>query len=74
MEENKEAVIIEVECKPNNCLNCGGKVVPILYGEPDEEGGLLIDTKEMIMGGCIVSDNDPEWGCLDCETMYIQNK
>lgn len=71
MEENKEVVILEVEHKPSNCLACGGKVVPILYGEPDEERGALIDAKGMIMGGCIIADNDPEWGCLDCDTMYI---
>lgn len=66
--------IIQVEQKPIKCINCGGRVVPILYGEPNEEGGVLIDAKEMIMGGCIVSDNDPDWGCVDCKNKYIQSK
>lgn len=74
MEENKEAAIIDVECKPRKCIACGGKVVPILYGEPDEEGGALIDAKEMIMGGCCVTDNDPQWGCLNCDTIYLKEQ
>lgn len=74
MKDSEEVLILEVIHKTSKCTTCGGKVVPILYGEPDEEGGDLIDAKEIIMGGCIVTDNDPEWGCMDCNTMYIRGK
>lgn len=71
MPENN-VVIIEVERKPRKCTNCGGIVVPILYGEPSPIGMELIDARKGIMGGCCVSNNDPQWGCLDCDTMYIK--
>lgn len=46
-----EVVIIEVKRKPLKCIYCGGKVVPILYGEPNEEGEKLINESQRIMGG-----------------------
>lgn len=63
--------IVEVKGKPEKCPNCGGRIIPILYGEPNEEGGALIYAGEMILGGCIVSGNDPQWGCTDCNTEYL---
>lgn len=65
-------MIIEVERKPNKCINCGGIVVPILYGEPSPISMELIDSGKRIMGGCCVRNNGPQWGCVDCDTMYIK--
>lgn len=63
-------VIIEVTSKPPKCIKCGAKVVSILYGEPSPEGEVLIESGKMIMGGCCVTGNDPQWGCLKCNTEY----
>ena len=60
--------------KPRKCLRCGGKVVPILYGEPNEESGILIRAGEMIMGGCLILEENPQWGCIECEVEYLKLK
>ncbi len=53
------------------CLQCGsGRVVPIVYGMP---GGALIEAAErgeVVLGGCVVGDDDPEWSCLECWTQW----
>lgn len=73
MSENN-VIIIEVDRKPRKCINCKGNVVPILYGEPSPIGMELIDSGKRIMGGCCVTNNDPQWGCVDCDAMYIKIK
>ena len=76
MQENDEDnKIIDVMAQPKFCSECKhGKIVPILYGLPGPE-----ITKKMIkpdyipeftLGGCEVSDNDPQWECLECGTKY----
>ena len=41
---------------------------------PSPIGMELIDSGKRIMGGCCVTDNDPQWGCLDCDTMYLKEQ
>ncbi len=53
--------------KPRKCPACGGeRIVPIIYGEPME--CLMKEEVEgkVILGGCCITGNDPEWGCVDC--------
>lgn len=64
--------VIEVKRKPCKCPKCGGKVVPIAYGEPNTELFEQADRKEVILGGCIISDSSPDWGCIECETEFIK--
>ncbi len=26
-----------------------------------------LDKKEIVMGGCMVTDHDPKWECIDCQ-------
>ena len=55
------------ENKPNKCPACGSqKVVRILYGMPSYEAFLDSKAGKIILGGCVISDNDPRWGCIDC--------
>lgn len=61
---------LNVKRKPHKCMKCGGNVVSILYGEPSSEGMKLIDSQKMVMGGCLISKNNPEWACVDCETTF----
>jgi len=48
------------KCKSNN-------VAQIFWGyaniESMEES---LEKKEIVLGGCMVTDNDPEWECNDC--------
>ena len=60
---------IEVERKPRKCPKCGSvKVANILYGLPawDPEMEKEIEEGRIVLGGCMVSDDDPEWQCVDC--------
>jgi len=56
--------------KPQKCPSCGSKkVAEILWGYPDFSSKLEKKLKEgrIVLGGCIVSGNDPEWQCVDCK-------
>ena len=53
----------------SECPKCESeRVAPILYGFPSE--GVKFDAVEkgeVVLGGCCVTDNDPEWACLGCD-------
>lgn len=70
-DENADVIILKVFHKPENCINCGGKVVPIIYGEPSPELMDEFKSGEVILGGCCFLEESPDWGCLDCEAGYI---
>ena len=61
---------------PKTCPKCGGKVVEIIYGEPDQELFEAYKRGEVILGGCCieVDENgnrlDPQYGCIDCEETF----
>ncbi|MDY6986948.1 MAG: hypothetical protein SWQ30_02730 [Thermodesulfobacteriota bacterium] len=42
-------------------------VADILYGEPAyssiERG---VEAGRIVLGGCVITDNDPAWQCVDC--------
>lgn len=52
------------------CPNCGKSwIAEILWGLPGDYDKYLeeqIERKEIILGGCLVTDNDPKWKCNDC--------
>lgn len=51
------------------CPKCGSqKIAPILYGMPayDEEMERQLNEQELYLGGCCVSDNDPQFHCFGC--------
>ncbi len=53
------------------CPKCGSKrVVPILYGYPFGEMQEAADKGEAVLGGCLMSGNDPLKFCLNCETSF----
>ena len=47
-----------------SCPGCGalGSVREIVYGMPGSD----FDFDKYIVGGCCVTDNDPEYGCKEC--------
>jgi hypothetical protein len=56
------------ETKPS-CPQCNkNNVAVIFWGYSADEDAYFkaIEDKEIVAGGCIVSDNDPKWECTDC--------
>lgn len=61
--------IIDVKTRPGKCPKCGGEVYDILYGEPTstwEEDYLKETGHHAILGGCIISEDCPDFVCKDC--------
>ena len=53
--------------KPQICPICGEKrIVPILYGEPMEYLMKEEEDGKVILGGCCITEFDPQWGCVNC--------
>ena len=66
----KTSNITDVLRKPRKCPYCGGKVVPILYGEPSIEGFEMAERGEVALGGFIVWESMPDYQCLDCGHLF----
>jgi len=52
-----------------NCPNCKSeKIALILWGYQDinQEMEKSVKNKEIVLGGCIVTDHDPKWECTAC--------
>ncbi len=62
--------ITEVKRKPCKCPKCGGKVVPILYGEPSHEAYEESLQGKFVLGGCCICEDSPDWECLECHHQF----
>jgi primosomal protein N' len=65
------------ESKPKKCPHCGSsKICEILWGMPVYSEQLQSDLaeKKIVLGGCCVSDEDPTWQCVACETNIYKIK
>ena len=53
-----------------NCPNCNSSsFAEIFWGYPgdfDESMQNDVERKEIVMGGCLVTDHDPKWECNVC--------
>ena len=66
---------IKVPRKPIKCQKCGKKtVVKILYGMPSPESWERYENGKLIIGGCCITQDSPEWGCTHCQTEYKKKK
>lgn len=54
--------------QPAACPHCGKplKLVPILFGYPLPETFAKAERGELVLGGCMVNDDDPEFACSKC--------
>lgn len=49
------------------CPECGELgALPVVYGLPDITATDLADEGKVILGGCMVGPDDPDWLCLPC--------
>jgi hypothetical protein len=53
------------------CPKCEGDLVSIVYGYPSQEMVESADRGEILLGGCFVSDNDPQFRCKNCGRQYL---
>ena len=61
--------------KPRKCPVCGvASIANILYGMPVFNPQLerKLAEKKVILGGCVISDDDPSWGCTECESVFFK--
>jgi hypothetical protein len=49
------------------CPACGSdRCIPIAYGMPGPELQVKVERGEVVLGGCVVWDGQPEWACTAC--------
>ena len=70
---NAMIVITDGVQEMSECPKCGGTdIAMILWGFPPDSEFLKeqVKKKKIVLGGCIVSKNDPELECNDCGWRY----
>ena len=63
--------------KPDNCPECGSeRIAKILYGMPafSDELKKQIYEGQIVLGGCCITEDDPVWRCVDCDTEIYRMK
>ena len=51
------------------CPKCNRKNIALIFwGYPGDCDSIeeQVERKEIVLGGCIVTDNDPKWECNEC--------
>ncbi len=60
--------IVRIE-KPSKCPICGySPIAEIMYGYIKMNDYLRreLDEGSIVLGGCVITDDDPFWACADC--------
>lgn len=70
MEEEEPEVVIILDEKPDKCIECGGKVLPILYGLPSKKGMQALERGEYVWGGDVGSNYYENYACVSCWQHY----
>ena len=57
------------------CPKCGTKnTVKILYGMPTQEAFQKAEAGEIKLGGCSITESDPEYYCKDCQNEWSREQ
>ncbi|MEI6156527.1 MAG: hypothetical protein WCP88_04950 [bacterium] len=60
--------------KGSTCPTCKkAKLVPIAYGLPGPEMRQEFEMGMISLGGCCVTDSDPELECLSCKEKFMRD-
>ena len=62
--------------KIKNCPSCySPRIAKIVYGYPDYDDKMAEDISEerIVLGGCCVTEDDPDYKCVDCDA-FIYGK
>lgn len=62
----------QVRRKPLKCPHCGSKVLRIQYGYPGPEMMEAADRGEILLGGCIICPDSPDYACPICGQAFIK--
>jgi hypothetical protein len=46
------------------CPECGAEAVPIVYGLPGPELWDQEDAGRVVLGGCVLEAENPDWACM----------
>jgi hypothetical protein len=58
--------------RPKNCPNCGSsKFREIRYGRATAETLDAVDRGEIVLGGCLIMPDQPDWECASCEYRWF---
>ncbi len=55
------------------CPNCNKEwIAEILWGYPEDVESIKeeLERKEIVLGGCLVTDHDPTWECNECNHQW----
>lgn len=55
------------------CPKCGEQLVEIVYGRPGPELFEASERGEVILGGCLISGDGPEYRCKKCRLDYSRD-
>ena len=64
-----EVVDVQVEVpklSPPGAVTIKDNIVPIVYGLPGEELLKASARREVLLGGCIIDRDSPQWQCTEC--------
>ena len=56
-----------------NCPKCSGEfIAKIFWGYPGNLEAMQeqLEKKEIVLGGCVVTDHDPKWMCNSCNHQW----
>lgn len=70
---NSNKSIVHIEEGTEECHVCGGRVVPVLYGEPTAESFELAGRGMMILRGCCITADEEieDCACKKCHQRYM---
>ena len=64
-----EIICMNLGEKKLNCPNCNKKwIAEILWGYPADMESIEVELerKNIVLGGCLITDHDSKWECNDC--------
>jgi hypothetical protein len=72
---NYETLLGQIKLNKINkpkCPKCSSKdsVVPIAYGLPGDEMRKESSEGKIVLGGCIIREDAPDWYCKECENDF----
>ena len=71
----EEIIKLIFKRKLKKCPKCGAsRIANILYGLPalSEKLNKKLEEGKVVLGGCIISDDDPSWCCTECESVFFR--
>ena len=63
---------IPIRRKPVKCLHCGAKVLCIQYGYPGPDMMEAAERGEILLGGCCINPDSPDYACPTCGQAFIK--